>query len=81
MMYAATGDEELLKKLDYIIGELDSCQHTVGTGFLAGFPRSKALFEEIARGDIRSNGFDLNEGWVPVYTIHKLFAGLIDVYR
>ena len=81
MMYAATGDEELLKKLDYIIGELDSCQQTVGTGFLAGFPRSKALFEEIARGDIRSNGFDLNEGWVPVYTIHKLFAGLIDVYR
>ena len=37
--------------------------------------------EEVAKGDIRSQGFDLNGIWVPFYTQHKMMAGLRDAYR
>ena len=81
MMYAATGDEAVLEKIDYCVDALAECQEKEGTGLLAGFERSRALFDELARGDIRSQGFDLNGGWVPFYTLHKEFAGLVDICR
>lgn len=81
MMYAVTGDRALLDKIDYCIDALEECQQKEGTGLLAGFERSRALFEELRHGDIRSQGFDLNGGWVPFYTLHKEFAGLVDVCR
>jgi uncharacterized protein len=81
MMYASTGDEQLNRQIQYTITELDSCQQAFGNGLVAAFPRAKEVFEEIQRGDIRSTGFDLNECWVPMYNMHKLFAGLIDVYE
>ena len=81
MMYAATGDRALLDKINYSIDGLAECQQKEGTGLLAGFERSRALFAELERGDIRSQGFDLNGGWVPFYTLHKMYAGLVDVCR
>ena len=39
------------------------------------------ILAELERGDIRSQGFDLNGGWVPFYTLHKMYAGLVDVCR
>lgn len=81
MMYASTGDRALLDKIDYCVDALDECQRTEGTGLLAGFERSRELFAELERGDIRSQGFDLNGGWVPFYTLHKEFAGLVDICR
>lgn len=82
MMYASTGNEELNERIKYSINELDSCQQAFDFhGLVAGFPRAKGLFTEISQGDIRTEGFDLNGGWVPFYTMHKLFAGLIDVYH
>ena len=71
MMYASTGDRALLDKIDYCVDALDECQRTEGTGLLAGFERSRELFAELERGDIRSQVFDLNGGWVPFYTLHK----------
>ncbi|WP_036766972.1 beta-L-arabinofuranosidase domain-containing protein, partial [Parvularcula oceani] len=41
----------------------------------------KIVFEEIRRGEIHTGGFDINGGWVPLYTWHKVQAGLIDAYR
>ncbi|MFT3787307.1 MAG: glycoside hydrolase family 127 protein [Tepidisphaeraceae bacterium] len=41
----------------------------------------KALFEQLAHGEIRSGGFDLNGMWSPWYVQHKIFAGLRDAYR
>lgn len=81
MMYAATEDQALLDKINYCIDQLAECQQADGSGLLAGFERSRELFAEIKRGDIRSMGFDLNGGWVPFYTLHKLYAGLVDVCR
>lgn len=81
LMYASTGNRELLGRAGYIVDELEACQEAHGNGFISGIPRGKEIFEEVKAGDIRSQGFDLNGGWVPLYTMHKLFAGLRDAYR
>ena len=81
MMYASTGDSVCLSRINYCVDALSECQEREGTGLLAGFERSRDLFAELSRGDIRSQGFDLNGGWVPFYTLHKEFAGLVDICR
>jgi len=81
MMYASTGDERFRKRLGYVVDELKVCQDAIGSGYVGGVQDGKRVFAEVAAGDIRSKGFDLNGIWVPWYTQHKLFAGLFDVYR
>lgn len=81
MMYAATGDRRFKDKVDYIVQELAECQEAGKDGLIAAIPDARRIFSEIAKGDIRSSGFDLNGGWVPWYTLHKQFVGLIDAYR
>jgi uncharacterized protein len=39
------------------------------------------VFDEVRRGDIRPRNFDLNGCWVPLYSWHKLMAGLFDADR
>jgi len=41
----------------------------------------KERFAEVAQGNIRSGGFDLNGLWSPWYVLHKDYAGLRDAYR
>ncbi len=77
-MYAATGDTEIKARLDYMLDELQTCQEAAGDGYLCGVPGGRAMWEEIARGNIRASRFDLNGKWVPLYNIHKTFAGLRD---
>ena len=81
MMFASTGDVRFRERANYIVDELELCQHAQGNGYVAAIPNGKRIFKEVAAGDIRSQGFDLNGGWVPWYTLHKLFAGLLDVNR
>lgn len=86
MMYASLtpalseGGKEVKSRLDYMIAELKRCQDAAGTGFLGGTPGSRKLWEEIKEGDIRASGFALNDKWVPLYNIHKTYAGLRDAY-
>lgn len=68
------------KRLDYMIDELKQCQDAVGTGFIGGTPGSIPMWQEIKEGKIRAGGFDLNGKWVPLYNIHKTYAGLRDAY-
>ena len=79
-MYAATGDEEIGRRLDYMLKEWKLCQDTAGNGYLCGVPDGPEMWEEIRRGDIRAAAFGLNDRWVPLYNIHKTFAGLRDAY-
>jgi DUF1680 family protein len=82
MMYQSTGDTRFLERVDYIVGELKFLQDADGRGYIGAFPNGKkVLEEEVAKGDIRSKGFDLNGIWVPFYTEHKMMAGLRDAYR
>lgn len=80
MLYANEKDPQINERIEYIVDELAFCQRKHGDGYLAAIPNGKKVFEEIARGQIRSAGFDLNGLWVPWYTTHKLMAGLRDAY-
>ncbi len=82
MMYKTTGDQRFLDRANYIVDELDSCQKADGDGYIGAFPDGKRILEEeVAKGDIRSKGFDLNGIWVPYYTQHKVMMGLMDAYE
>ncbi|KNC18646.1 hypothetical protein AC792_10855 [Arthrobacter sp. RIT-PI-e] len=76
-LYAATGDERLLERLDHVVRELGRCQAT-GTGFVGGVPGGQALGEELAAGRVDADLFTLNGRWVPLYNLHKTLAGLLD---
>ena len=81
MMYASTGNAELKKRLDYMVNELALCQAKNGNGYVGGIPQGKTFWERIHKGDIDGSTFGLNNTWVPIYNIHKLFAGLRDAYE
>lgn len=87
LLHAQTGDGEARERAGYIVAELARCQARAGDGYVAGFTRKnaageiesgRAVFEEVARGRIDALPFYLNGSWAPLYTWHKLFAGLLD---
>ncbi|HCC56075.1 MAG TPA: hypothetical protein DEQ47_02210 [Solibacterales bacterium] len=70
LMYAATGDQELKSKADYIVTELGKCQDRLGDGYLSAFPVS--LFDRLK---------DRKRVWAPFYTYHKILAGMLDMHQ
>jgi uncharacterized protein len=67
---AASGDEALRKKADALVSELARCQKALGrTGYLSGFPEE--LIDRVIDG---------KRVWAPWYTLHKIMAGLLDMY-
>ncbi len=80
MFYANTGNTEFKKRVDYIVDELERCQVARKTGYVGAIPNEDTIFARVSRGDIKSGGFDLNGGWSPWYTVHKVMAGLVDAY-
>jgi len=89
LMHEQTGDAECRTRADYIVDELAVCQAKRGNGYIGAMQRKRKdgtvvdaieIFPEIMHGDIRSAGFDLNGAWSPLYTVHKLFAGLLDIH-
>jgi DUF1680 family protein len=89
LMHAQTGDAECKRRVAYIVDELILCQAQTTDGFVAGFTRRRGdaiepgrlVFDEVRRGDIRARSFDLNGCWVPLYSWHKLMAGLLEAHR
>lgn len=81
MMYAATGEEAVLERLEYMLNRLREAQQLNGSGYLAGIPDGESMWQEVAAGNIRAGGFSLNDRWVPLYNIHKIFAGLRDAHH
>ena len=79
-MYAATGHQEIERRMDYMLSELARCQQAAGDGYLCGVPGGRQMWQQIARGDIRAGSFGLNDRWVPLYNIHKMYAGLRDAW-
>ena len=67
-LYAATGAKDIEERLNYILRELSECQ--AENGFLFASPEE--LFDRIERGE---------PAWVPWYTMHKVFAGLLSAYQ
>ena len=82
MMYRTTGDTTFLNRVRYIVKELKKIQSANGDGYIGAFTNGKKVLEqEVAKGNIRSHGFDLNGLWSPFYTIHKIMAGLRDAWH
>jgi uncharacterized protein len=81
LMFASTGDTRFRERVNYIVGELETCQRANGNDYVAAIPNGKKIFQEVSAGNLRVQPFDLNGGWVPWYTLHKLFAGLLDVHE
>lgn len=80
IMYASTGNTEFKNRVELIVNELEKCQQARGTGYIGAIPDEDSIFNQVARGEIRSGGFDLNGGWSPWYTVHKVMAGLVDAF-
>jgi len=94
--YARTGDKRFKDKVNAIVQGLAECQAARGDGFLCAFrfdrpgpngepagfdpERLDAIWAEVAAGNLRSGGFDLNGMWSPWYVHHKVFAGLLDAH-
>lgn len=81
MQYAATGDELIKERLEYVLSELKTIQDYNSRdnnfkGYLSGVPNGKQMWLKFKSGNAGAqNGY-----WVPWYNIHKTFAGLRDAY-
>lgn len=74
--YAATGNEEIKNRMDYMLGELAKCAVARGDGYVGGVPGGEVLWEEIRKGNVGK----IWEWWVPWYNVHKMYAGLRDAW-
>ncbi|GGY64692.1 glycosyl hydrolase [Cellvibrio zantedeschiae] len=81
LMYASTGDAEILRRLNYFVAELKRAQDNNGDGYIGGIPGGKDAFNQIAQGKMQADNFSVNGKWVPWYNLHKTFAGLRDAYK
>jgi len=57
-MYRDTGNREFLKRVNYIVDQLDECQKANGNGYVAAIPGGKELFAKVSRGEIEAAGFN-----------------------
>ena len=80
LMYAATGDSEIHRRLDYAVAELKRCQQANGDGYIGGVPGGAAAWRDIANGKLQADNFSVNGKWVPWYNLHKTYAGLRDAW-
>ena len=67
---AATGDKEAKAKGDYMVAEMAKCQEKLGGKYLSAFPTT--WWDRLEKGE---------RVWAPFYTIHKITAGMFDMYR
>lgn len=70
LMYASTGDEELKTKADKMVAELAKCQGALGGEYLSAYPED--FWDRLESLE--------NPPWAPYYTIHKIMAGMFDMY-
>ncbi len=70
LMYASTGDARLKQKGEAVVAGLAACQAKFPSGYLSAYPEE--FFDRIEKQQ---------RVWAPYYTLHKIFAGLLDMYR
>lgn len=83
MNYAATGNAECKKRMEYMISELKACQEANGqkypdwgVGYVGAVPNSAVLWSKIKAGEVGA----IWKEWAPFYNIHKMYAGLRDAW-
>jgi hypothetical protein len=83
MNYAATGNLECKKRMEYMISELMACQDANaihhpewGVGYVGGMPKSRLIWSTLKTGDFVA----YRAAWAPWYNVHKMYAGLRDAW-
>lgn len=80
LAFETTENEEYKKRADYIVDELAFLQQD--NGYICGFSEKDGFSGVYENPEsFTSAGFDLAGWWVPYYTLHKFFRGLIDIYE
>jgi len=74
MNYAATGDAECKKRMDYMVEELKACHDANKNGYVGGVPNSSKIWPALQNGDFS----EIRKAWVPWYNLHKTYSGLRD---
>ena len=70
LLHSSTGDEEVLARGNEIVEQFAICQSHLNGGYLSAFPIE--LFDRLnARKPV----------WAPFYTVHKIMAGMLDMYQ
>ncbi len=71
LMYASTGDIAYKNKADSLVSALAAIQQVLNQGgYLSAFPQN-----------LVTRAIEGKPVWAPWYTIHKIMAGLIDMYQ
>lgn len=71
LMYASTGDIAYKSKADSLVSALAEIQQVMNQGgYLSAFPQN-----------LVNRAIEGNPVWAPWYTLHKIMAGLIDMYQ
>jgi len=83
MNYAATGNAECGRRMEYMIAELKACQEANGAhhpdwgvGYAGAVPNSDTIWSRLKKGDFTA----FHAAWVPWYNVHKMYAGLRDAW-
>lgn len=83
MNYAATKNAECGKRMLYMIAELKACQEAFGKnypdwgkGYVGAVPNGAKIWSGLQKGDFAA----FRSAWVPLYNIHKMYAGLRDAW-
>ncbi len=74
---ASTGNPEAKAKMEYVIWELKNIQRE--DGYIGGVESQP--FDTAFAGEVNAEPFGLNGYWVPWYSVHKIYAGLLDAYQ
>lgn len=81
--YAATGNTECKKRLDYMIAELQDCEKANAkrypewaAGYIGAVPNSAKIWTGVKQGDFSA----FRAAWVPWYNLHKMYNGLRDAW-
>jgi DUF1680 family protein len=69
LAYASSGNDTLRRSGDVMVAGMARCQKANGNGYLGAYPAE--LFAKLARNE---------KAWAPFYTLHKIMAGLVDMY-
>jgi len=70
LLYASTGATDVKTQADDMVAELAKCQQRLGGAYLSAFPTT--WWDRLESG---------RRVWAPFYTIHKIMAGMHDMYR
>lgn len=81
IQYRSTRDAEFLRRINYIVDELEICQRANDDGYLSGIPEGRRVFAEVSSGTITADQANLNGSWAPWYVIHKTMSGLRDAWQ